>query len=86
MAKSLSARCGKEPKSWWIFPSKGNFHGPGGSFESELMVLALLISVVSTIKTKTKKVKRIEKEGRLSSIKNVQMNLLEVVMAHILKL
>ena len=46
-----------------MFPTMGSFHGPGGSFEAELLVLALFINIFITINIKRKKEKRIGKEG-----------------------
>ena len=51
-----------------MFPNMGSFHGPGGSFEAELLVLDLFMSILITINTKRKKEKRIGKEGSWGSI------------------
>ena len=72
LAKSLSARCGRELASWCRFPIMGSFQGPGGSFEVWFMVLSLL-NILSNINIKMKKPKRKgNKEGIWSSIEKVQ--------------
>lgn len=49
----------------------GSFHGPGGSIDAELLVLALFAIIFTTINVKRKKEKRIGKEGSKSSMYKV---------------
>ena len=44
LAMSLNARWGKEPTNWCMFPIIGSFHGPGGRFKVEWLVLDLFPS------------------------------------------
>ena len=51
-----------------MFPTTGTFHGPGGSFEAELLVLELFMSILITKNRKRKEEKRIGKEGSWNSM------------------
>ena len=52
-----------------MFPTRGNFHGPGGGFVVKYLLVSGFFLILNTMKIKRRKVKKIAKSGKCCSMK-----------------